>query len=58
MNALRAIQTGVQDPNAANVLLMAAKDALNKEWRSTHPHEQLGIQIDPAIWGSNFVQMP
>jgi hypothetical protein len=58
MNALRSIQTGVQDPNGANVLLMAAKDALNKEWRATHPHEQLGIQIDPAIWGSNFVQMP
>jgi hypothetical protein len=58
MNALRAIQTGIQDPNGANVLLMAAKDALNKEWRSTHPHEQLGIQIDPSIWGSSFVQMP
>jgi hypothetical protein len=58
MNALRAIMTATQDPNGANVLLMAAKDQLNKEWRATHPHEQMGIQIDPAIWGSSFVQMP
>jgi hypothetical protein len=58
MNALRSIQTAIQDPNSAQVLLMAAKDQLNKEWRSIHPHEQLGLQVDPAVWGPNFVQMP
>ena len=58
LNAMRAIQTAMTDPNAANVLLMAAKDLLNKEWRATHPHESMGIQIDPDTWGSSFVSMP
>ena len=57
MNALRSIMTAVQDPNGAQVLLMAAKDQLNKEWRSTHPHEQLGLQIDPATWGASMITM-
>jgi hypothetical protein len=58
MNALRAIQTGVQDPQSAQVLLMAAKDMLNKEWRATHPNEELGLNIDSNIWGGNFTPMP
>lgn len=58
LNAMRAIQTAMTDPNAANMLLEAAKDLLNKEWRSTHPHEQLGIQVDPDTWGGSFVTMP
>jgi hypothetical protein len=58
LNGMRAIQTAMTDPNAANVLLMAAKDLLNKEWRATHPQEQLGIQVDPDTWGSSFVSMP
>ena len=53
-----SIQTAIQDPNGAQVLLMAAKDVLNKEWRATHPHEQLGIQIDPDTWGGSMVTMP
>jgi hypothetical protein len=58
MNALRSIMTATQDPNAAQVLLMAAKDQLNKEWRSLHPQEQMGLQVDPAIWGASMVTMP
>jgi hypothetical protein len=58
MNAMRAIMTATQDPNSANLLLMAAKDLLNKEWRATHPHEELGLQFDPGTFGCNFVQMP
>jgi hypothetical protein len=58
LNAMRAVQTAVTDPSSAQMLLEAAKDLLNKEWRATHPHEQLGIQVDPDIWGSSFVQMP
>lgn len=57
LNAMRSIQTATQDPNAANVLMMAAKDLMQKEWRSTHPHEQMGIQIDPDTWGGSFVSM-
>jgi hypothetical protein len=57
-NALRSIQTAIQDPNGAQVLLMAAKDLLNKEWRATHPHEELGLQIDGSIWGGSMVTMP
>jgi hypothetical protein len=57
-NALRSIQTAIQDPNSAQLLLMAAKDLLNKEWRATHPHEELGIQIDGSIWGGSMVTMP
>jgi hypothetical protein len=58
MNALRSIQTAIQDPQGAQVLLMAAKDQLNQEWRAMHPHEELGIQIDSSIWGCNAIQMP
>jgi hypothetical protein len=58
LNAMRAIMTGIQDPNGAQVLLMAAKDMLNKEWRATHPNEELGIQIDGSIWGGSMVTMP
>jgi hypothetical protein len=58
LNAMRAIMTGIQDPNAAQVLLMAAKDMLNKEWRATHPNEEFGLQIDPSTWGGSMVTMP
>jgi hypothetical protein len=58
LSAMRAVQTAVSDPNSANVLLMAAKDLLNKEWRAMHPQEQLGIQIDPDTWGGSMVTMP
>jgi hypothetical protein len=58
MNALRAIQTGISDPQSAQVLLDAAKDMLNKEWRATHPNEELGLSIDSNIWGSNFTPLP
>ena len=57
LNAMRAIQTAMTDPNSANVLLEAAKDLLNKEWRATHPQEQMGLQIDPDTWGGSFVTM-
>jgi hypothetical protein len=57
-NAMRSIQTAATDPNAANLLLMAAKDLLNKEWRATHPHEELGLQIDGSIWGGSMVTIP
>lgn len=58
MNALRSLQTAITDPGAANQQLMLAKDLLNKEWRSVHPNEELGVQIDSTIWGGNFVVMP
>ncbi len=58
MNALRSIQTGVQDPQGAVVLLEAAKQLLNREWRSTHPQEQMGMQVDPGTWGASFITMP
>ena len=57
LNAMRAIQTAITDPSSAQVLMDSAKDLLNKEWRSTHPHEQLGIQIDSDTWGGSFVSM-
>ena len=58
LNAMRSIQTAVTDPTSAQVLMEAAKDLLNKEWRSTHPHEQLGLQVDPDTWGCSFPSMP
>jgi hypothetical protein len=58
LNALRSIQTAIQDPNGANILLMAAKQLLNAEWRATHPHEELNIKVDPATWGGSMVTMP
>lgn len=57
-NALRSIATAVSDPNSAQVLLMAAKTQLNAEWRATHPQEELILQVDSSVWGSNFVTMP
>lgn len=57
-NALRSIQTAVQDPNSAQVLLQAAKQMLNQEWRATHPQEELILQFDPTIWGGSMIQMP
>lgn len=58
MNALRSIQTSITDPTGGQALLMMAKDQLNREWRATHPNEQLALNIDSSIWGSNFVTMP
>lgn len=57
-NALRSIMTATTDPNAAQVLLMAAKTLLNQEWRATHTHEGLELQFDPAIWGGSMITMP
>jgi hypothetical protein len=58
MNALRSIQTSTSDPQSAGLLLEAAKQLLQREWRSTHPQEQMGMQVDPGTWGANFVTMP
>jgi hypothetical protein len=58
MNALRSIQTSTTDPQGAALLLQAAKGLLNQEWRSTHPQEHMGLQVDPATWGANFITMP
>jgi hypothetical protein len=58
MNAMRSIQTGIQNPQGAQVLLASAKDMLNAEWRASHPHEELGIQIDPSTWGGSAIYMP
>jgi hypothetical protein len=58
LNAMRAVQTAITDPNSAQVLMDAAKDLLNKEWRSTHPHDQMGLQVDPDTWGCSFPSMP
>jgi hypothetical protein len=58
MDALRAVNTAVTDPNSAQLLLQSAKNHLNNEWRATHPHEELGIQVDPTIWGSSGIYMP
>jgi len=58
MDAMRSIQTAIQDPNSAQVLLQSAKNHLNNEWRATHPNEQLGIQIDSTIWGASGIYMP
>lgn len=57
-NALRSIQTATTDPMAAQALLQAAKGLMNQEWRATHPHEELTLQFDPAIWGGSMVTMP
>jgi hypothetical protein len=57
--ALRSIQTATSDPNSAQVLRMSAKDLLNKEWRASHPHEEMILQFDPNIWGgSSSICMP
>jgi hypothetical protein len=58
MNALRSLQTSITDPGAGNAQLMLAKDMLNKEWRSVHPNDELGLQIDSTIWGGSMIQMP
>jgi len=58
MNLMRAIQTGMTDPAGQNALQMAAKNLLNQEWRITHPHEELTLQVDSSIWGSSFIYMP
>jgi hypothetical protein len=59
MNALRSIQTAIQDPQSAALLLQSAKQLLNQEWRATHPHEELGLQVDSSIWGAGGgVYMP
>ena len=58
LNLMRAIQTGMSDPAGANALQMAAKQLLNQEWRSVHPHAELGLQVDSSIWGSSFIYMP
>ncbi len=58
MNALRAIQTSTTDPQGGGLLLEAAKQLLQREWRSTHPQEQMGMQVDSSTWGASFVTMP
>jgi hypothetical protein len=58
LNGMRAIQTAATDPQASAMLLQAAKQQLNQEWRTTHPQEELGLQVDPSIWGSSFIYMP
>ena len=57
-HAMRSVMTATTDPNAAMLLLQVAKQLLNQEWRATHPHEELGIQIDSSIWGGSMVTMP
>jgi hypothetical protein len=58
LNAMRSVQTAIVDPQGAAVLLQSAKDLLNREWRATHPHETLSLQIDPTTWGANAIYMP
>jgi hypothetical protein len=58
LDTLRSIQTGMQDPQSAALLRASAKTLLNAEWRATHPHEELQLQIDPATWGSSMINMP
>jgi hypothetical protein len=58
MYAMRSIQTSTQDPGTAQNLLALAGEQLNAEWRATHPQEELGIQIDPTIWGGSAIYMP
>jgi hypothetical protein len=58
MNALRSIETATMDAASSAALLEAAKQMLQREWRATHPQEQLSIQVDPGTWGANFVTMP
>jgi hypothetical protein len=57
-NAIRSVQTAVTDPNGAQVLLQSAKNQLNAEWRASHPHEEMGLQVDSSIWGGSMVSMP
>jgi hypothetical protein len=57
-HTMRSIQTAISDPGASTALLQVAKDLLNKEWRATHPNEQLGINIDPSTWGGSMITMP
>lgn len=57
-NALRSIMTSTTDPNSAMVLMQAAKQQMNAEWRATHPQESLELQFDPTIWGGSMVVMP
>ena len=57
-HAMRAVETAKTDPNASMLLLQVAKDLLNKEWRATHPHEELTINIDPSTWGGSMLTMP
>jgi hypothetical protein len=58
MNALRSIETATMDAASAGALLQSARMLLQQEWRATHPHETLGMQVDPSTWGANFVTMP
>jgi hypothetical protein len=58
MHAMRAIMTMVQDPAGAEQILGIAKQHLDAEWRATHPHEELGMQIDSSIWGASATYMP
>ena len=58
MNLMRSVQTGATDPQGQMALQMAAKTQLNQEWRATHPNEELVMQVDSSIWGSNFIYMP
>jgi hypothetical protein len=57
-NAMRSIMTAVQDPASAQALLQTAKQQLNAEWRATHPHEELGLNIDASTWGAGGLYMP
>lgn len=58
LNAMRAIQTSITDPSSAQVLMEAAKDLLNKEWRASNPNASLGLQFDPDTWGGSMITMP
>jgi hypothetical protein len=58
LNALRSIQTAATDPQGAALLLETAKQLLQREWRSTHPQDQMGLQVDPGTWGASFITMP
>jgi len=58
LNAMRGVNAAMTDPTAQQAFFQMAKNQLNAEWRATHPHEELHLQVDPSIWGSSFVQMP
>jgi hypothetical protein len=57
-NVLRSISVSPTDPQMSAALLISAKENMNKEWRATHPHEELQIQIDPSVWGGSMVTLP
>ena len=57
-HAMRSIMTATSDPNAARLTLQVAKELLNQEWRSMHPHEELNLHFDPNIWGGSMISMP